>query len=91
VNYKDLDEPEDHLVTNVNLVHSKLAEYYAKFNNAPVYYTATILHPHYKHHLSALWKVPNTHVTANDYVSFGVSVYTIRGRNFENTGAIISV
>ncbi|KAI1671847.1 Dimer-Tnp-hAT dimerization containing protein [Pyrenophora tritici-repentis] len=70
VNYEDLDAPEDHLITNVNLAHCKLAEYYAKFDNAPVYYTATILHPHYKHHLSALWKVPNTHVTARDGVHY---------------------
>jgi hypothetical protein len=54
VNYKDLDAPKDYLVTNVNLAYSKLAEYYAKFDDAPVYYTTTILHPHYKHHLSAL-------------------------------------
>jgi hypothetical protein len=54
VNYRDLDAPKDYLITNVNLAHSKLAEYYAKFNDAPVYYTATILHPHYKHYLSAL-------------------------------------
>ncbi|KAG9386078.1 hypothetical protein A1F94_002828 [Pyrenophora tritici-repentis] len=64
------DAPEDHLITNVNLAHCKLAEYYAKFDNAPVYYTATILHPHYKHHLSALWKVPDTHVTARDGVHY---------------------
>ncbi|KAG9385321.1 hypothetical protein A1F94_004868 [Pyrenophora tritici-repentis] len=70
VNYEDLDAPEDHLITNVNLAHCKLAEYYAKFDNAPVYYTATILHPHYKHHLSALWKVPDTHVTARDGVHY---------------------
>ncbi|KAG9379961.1 Dimer-Tnp-hAT domain containing protein [Pyrenophora tritici-repentis] len=62
--------PEDHLITNVNLAHCKLAKYYAKFDNAPVYYTATILHPHYKHHLSALWKVPDTHVTARDGVHY---------------------
>jgi hypothetical protein len=42
------------LVTNVNPAHSKLAEYYAKFDDVPVHYTATILHPQYKHHLSAL-------------------------------------
>jgi hypothetical protein len=54
VNYEDLDALEDYLVTNVNLAHSKLAKYYAKFNDAPVYYTATILHLHYKHHLLAL-------------------------------------
>ncbi|KAF7566054.1 hypothetical protein PtrM4_143740 [Pyrenophora tritici-repentis] len=68
--YEDLDAPEDHLITNVNLAHCKLAKYYAKFDNAPVYYTATILHPHYKHHLSALWKVPDTHVTARDGVHY---------------------
>ncbi|KAI1663252.1 hypothetical protein L13192_12720, partial [Pyrenophora tritici-repentis] len=56
INYEDPDAPEDHLVTHVNLAHSKLAEYYEKFNNAPVYYAATILHPHYKNHLAALWK-----------------------------------
>jgi hypothetical protein len=54
VNYKDLDAPKDYLVTYVNLAYNKLAEYYAKFNNAPVYYAATILHLHYKHYLSAL-------------------------------------
>jgi hypothetical protein len=54
VNYKDLDAPKDYLVTNVNLVHSKLAKYYAKFNNVPVYYTATILYLHYKYYLLAL-------------------------------------
>jgi hypothetical protein len=70
VNYEDLDAPKDYLVTNVNLAHSKLAEYYAKFDNAPVYYTATILHPHYKHHLLALWKVPDTYVTARDGVHY---------------------
>ncbi|KAI1675947.1 hypothetical protein L13192_02694, partial [Pyrenophora tritici-repentis] len=54
INYEDPDAPEDHLVTHVNLAHSKLAEYYEKFDNAPVYYAATILHPHYKNHLAAL-------------------------------------
>ncbi|KAF7574089.1 hypothetical protein PtrM4_057120 [Pyrenophora tritici-repentis] len=69
-NYEDPDAPEDHLVTHVNLAHSKLAEYYEKFDNAPVYYAATILHPHYKNHLAALWKVPNTHITARDGVHY---------------------
>ncbi|KAF7566069.1 hypothetical protein PtrM4_143890 [Pyrenophora tritici-repentis] len=54
INYEDPNAPEDHLVTHVNLAHSKLAEYYEKFDNAPVYYAATILHPHYKNHLAAL-------------------------------------
>lgn len=77
VNYKDLDAPEDHLITNVNLAHCKLAEYYAKFDNAPVYYTATILHPHYKHHLSALWKVPmSLPVTVSTIVTAGLTTTT---------------
>jgi hypothetical protein len=54
VNYKNLNAPKDYLVTNVNLAYSKLAKYYAKFNDAPVYSAATILHPHYKHNLLAL-------------------------------------
>lgn len=58
VDYEDPDAPEDHLKTNVNLAHAKISEYYSKFDDAPVYYAATILHPHYKHHLEALWKVP---------------------------------
>ncbi|KAG9376557.1 hypothetical protein A1F94_013104 [Pyrenophora tritici-repentis] len=70
INYEDPDAPEDYLVTHVNLAHSKLAEYYEKFDNAPVYYAATILYPHYKNHLAALWKVPNTHITARDGVHY---------------------
>ena len=66
VNYNDLDAPEDHLVANVNLAHVKLSAYYAKFDNAPVYYAATVLHPHYKHHLEALWKVPDTYNSVRD-------------------------
>ncbi|KAI2485539.1 hypothetical protein Ptr902_04479 [Pyrenophora tritici-repentis] len=70
INYGDPDAPEDYLVTHVNLAHSKLAEYYKKFDNAPVYYAATILYPHYKNHLAALWKVPNTYITARDGVHY---------------------
>jgi hypothetical protein len=39
---------------NVNLAYKKLSQYYSKFNNAPVYYAATVLYLHYKHHLKAL-------------------------------------
>jgi hypothetical protein len=51
VDYDEPDAPEDHLKLNVNLAHQKLSQYYAKFDDAPVYYAATVLHPHYKHHL----------------------------------------
>jgi hypothetical protein len=66
VDYNNPDAPKDYLVANVNLAHAKLCEYYAKFNNAPVYYAATVLYPHYKHHLEALWKVPDTYNSVRD-------------------------
>jgi hypothetical protein len=66
VDYNDPSAPEDHLKLNVNLAHQKLSQYYAKFDDAPVYYAATVLHPHYKHHLDALWAVPDDHNTARD-------------------------
>ena len=54
VNYDDPKAPKDYLILNVNLAYAKLAKYYAKFNDAPIYYAATILYPHYKHYLEAL-------------------------------------
>jgi hypothetical protein len=66
VDYDDLEAPEDHLMLNVNLAHAKLAKYYAKLNDATVYYAATVLHPHYKHHLEALCKVPDDYNSARD-------------------------
>jgi hypothetical protein len=66
IDYDDPEAPEDHLMLNVNLAHAKLAKYYAKFDDAPVYYAATVLHPHYKHHLEALWKVPDDYNSARD-------------------------
>lgn len=44
---------------NVSLAHAKLATYYAKLDDAPVYYAATVLHPQYKHHFEALQNVPD--------------------------------
>jgi len=66
IDYNDPLAPEDHLMLNVNLAHKKLSQYYSKFDDAPVYYAATVLHPHYKHHLEALWKVPDDHNTQRD-------------------------
>jgi hypothetical protein len=43
VNYNDLEALKDHLMLNINLAYIKLAKYYAKFNDAPVCYAATIL------------------------------------------------
>jgi hypothetical protein len=66
VDYNNPAAPEDHLKLNVNLAHPKLSQYYAKFDDPPVYYAATILHPHYKHYLDVLWAVPNDHDVARD-------------------------
>ncbi|KAL5374166.1 hypothetical protein DPSP01_012142 [Paraphaeosphaeria sporulosa] len=46
IDYEDLDAPEDHLAINVNSAHTKLSEYNAKLDDTPIYYAATILHPH---------------------------------------------
>src|SRR5947199_10684824 len=53
-------------MTNINLAYAKLLTYYVKFDDAPIYYIATVLHPHYKHHLEALWKVPDSHNSTRD-------------------------
>lgn len=66
VDYNHPDAPEDHLKINVNLAHAKLSEYYRKFDDSPIYYTATILHPHYKLHLEALWGVPDNYDEEKD-------------------------
>jgi hypothetical protein len=58
------------MVTTTVQFISNLTEYYAKFDDASVYYTAMILHPHYRHHLLAFWKVPHTHITARDSVHY---------------------
>ena len=66
IDYDDLAASEDHLKLKVNFAHQRLSRYYAKFDKAPVYYAATILHPHYEHHLDALWAVPDNHNAARD-------------------------
>ena len=56
--YTQEDAPEDHLKTNVNAAHMKLSEYYKRLEDSPIYYAATVPHPHYKHALEHLWKIP---------------------------------
>ena len=55
IDYEDEDAPEDHLKTNCNIAWAKINEYYSKFDDSPVYYAATRLHPSYKNHLDYLW------------------------------------
>jgi hypothetical protein len=82
VDFDNADAPEDHLMMNVNAAHTKISEYYAKFDDAPVYYAATILHPHYKHHLEALWKVPETHDSKRDGPHFRDGWLTVNHKAF---------
>ena len=51
---------------NVNPPYAKLAKQYAKFNDAPIYYAATILYPYYKYYLEALQKVLDNYNSARD-------------------------
>ncbi|KAF2181896.1 hypothetical protein K469DRAFT_588821, partial [Zopfia rhizophila CBS 207.26] len=46
---------------NVSTTHAKLTKGYHEFDNALVYYTATILYPPYEHYLEAIWKVPDNY------------------------------
>jgi hypothetical protein len=48
------ESPEDHLAINLRTALLKAHNYYNKLNLSPAYYSATILHPHYKHYLDAV-------------------------------------
>lgn len=61
IDYNDVDAPEDHLKTNLNLAIQKINHYYVKFEDAPAYYAAVRLHPAYKDWLDTAWKVPFTY------------------------------
>ncbi|KAA8613761.1 Dimer-Tnp-hAT multi-domain protein [Pyrenophora tritici-repentis] len=49
------EAPEDHLPINLRAALLKANEYYAKLNDSPAYYAATILHPRYKHYCDQAW------------------------------------
>jgi hypothetical protein len=55
VDYNEADAPEDHLEINVTAAHTKLSKYYAKLEDSPAYYGATILHPYYKYYFVNSW------------------------------------
>jgi hypothetical protein len=49
VDYNAHDEaPKEHLAINLRAAWAKISEYYAKLDDSPAYYAATILHPYYK-------------------------------------------
>jgi hypothetical protein len=56
VNYESFDAPEDHLAINVRAGCSKLADYYAKLDESPYYFIATLLHPYYKTYCDNAWR-----------------------------------
>lgn len=82
INYDDPDAPEDHLALNINLAHTKLSTYYSKFDDAPIYYAATILHPRYKHKLKKLWAVPPSWDTLRDGIHYRDSWLKVNDRAF---------
>ncbi|KAK1912669.1 hypothetical protein P3342_004605 [Pyrenophora teres f. teres] len=49
------EAPEDHLPINLRAALLKANEYYAKLDDSPAYYAATILHPRYKHYCDQAW------------------------------------
>lgn len=49
------EAPEDYLAINLRAALLKAHKYYNMLNLPPAYYTATILHPRYKHYLDAAW------------------------------------
>ena len=49
VDYNAHDKaPKDYLAINLRAAWAKISEYYAKLDNSPAYYTATILYLYYK-------------------------------------------
>jgi hypothetical protein len=50
VDYEPSKAPEDYIAINVRAARKKAAIYLNKLLKVPVYYTATALHPRYKHY-----------------------------------------
>jgi hypothetical protein len=48
------ESPEDHLAINLRAALLKAHDHYNKLDLLPAYYSATILHPCYKHYLDAV-------------------------------------
>ncbi|KAI1569536.1 Dimer-Tnp-hAT domain containing protein [Pyrenophora tritici-repentis] len=67
VDYNAHDEaPEDHLAINLCAVWAKISEYYAKLDDSPAYYAATILHPYYKTYCDTVWSDKPEWLVANN-------------------------
>ena len=56
VDFEAYDAPEDHLAINVRAATYKLADYYAKLDESPYYFIATLLHPYYKTYCDNAWR-----------------------------------
>jgi hypothetical protein len=67
VDYNAHDEaPEDHLAINLRAAWAKISEYYAKLDDSPAYYAATILHPYYKAYCNTVWSNKPEWLVANN-------------------------
>ena len=67
VDYNAHDEaPEDHLAINLRAAWAKISEYYAKLDDSPAYYAATILHPYYKTYCDTVWSDKPEWLIANN-------------------------
>jgi hypothetical protein len=54
--YPNQEAMEDLFMININAAWAKLNEYYLKLDDTPVYYTAVLLHPHFKQYCQNAWK-----------------------------------
>jgi hypothetical protein len=67
VDYNAHDEaPKDHLAINFRAAWAKISEYYAKLDDSPAYYAATILHPYYKTYCDTVWSDKPEWLVANN-------------------------
>ena len=65
--YNAHDEaPEDHLAINLRAAWAKISAYYAKLDDSPAYYAATILHPYYKTYCDTVWSDKPGWLVANN-------------------------
>jgi hypothetical protein len=55
VDYEAPYSPEDHYKIHVNLAWAKMKKYWTFLDEAPVYYAAARLHPHYKLYCTNAW------------------------------------
>jgi hypothetical protein len=67
VDYNAHDEaPEHHFAINLCAAWAKISKYYAKLDDLPAYYAATILHLYYKTYCNTVWSDKPEWLVANN-------------------------